>query len=178
MTVEEINKLLVKHFGVNDDKRPLFRIVWSNDQLETRWGTFREFYGPIFLRETTGVCKDRHKYPWIRDRWILERLTFPASKYRHWSPELIGVENGSYEIIWKFETPNEEYQYPIWQAVKCIIASLFATKEKLTQADLDRMEAEMDEKDVVEDMMKIEENSPTLSGQLRDGSAIIAPGVN
>lgn len=82
---------------------PLYRLVWSNDQYEWRKGTFNEFSGALFLRQTT-CTKLVPKYPFVQNRFILEKW---------YPPELIACEElpnvkgeNSYEPIFVFQDKN------------------------------------------------------------------------
>jgi hypothetical protein len=96
--VEILNQYLKAH-GVNDFGQPLYRVVWSDFQLEHRRGVFRDFIGKIFLREFVGV-KEVPKYNFIKERWILERW-FPPSMA--WHPELPDSSQGNYEPLYVFQ---------------------------------------------------------------------------
>jgi hypothetical protein len=148
--IRKLNDKLKETYGTNLDGRPFFRLSWSNAQRESRWGVFREFLEgtKIFLREFTGVSKDRQKYPWIKDRWILEKLMFPARAYKYWSPELIGVDNGSYEPVWVFRWKDKSdptgekdlYQRPEWYPItKLVYKALYGPDmaDRMTPSDIE-----------------------------------------
>jgi hypothetical protein len=104
------------------DTRPKFRLVWSND-TERRHGTYKDFYGPIFLREVT-EWREVRRYNYIDDRWILETLEFGDS------PEL-GTRS-SYEPLFVFQTSDKT---PIEPTRELIAAVLYALEnpEKASQ---------------------------------------------
>lgn len=82
---------------------PYYRLVWSNHQLEKRKGTFCDFTeGGLFIREVTEV-REVPKYPYLQDRWVLERWVPPHYAY---NPELINSHEGSYEPFYVFEDRN------------------------------------------------------------------------
>jgi hypothetical protein len=81
---------------------PIYRLVWSEDIMEHRKGTFREFYGDIFLREFNGVRLVR-KYNYIHERWIFEAFSVEGG-----SPEVPGSLEGDYVPIYVFESANGE----------------------------------------------------------------------
>jgi len=96
--VDYINKVLALS-GKNDFGQPLYRVVWSDYQLEKRKGVFRDFLGKVFLREYVGV-REVPKYNYLKERWILERWLPPSIA---WSPELPDSSQGSYEPIYVFQ---------------------------------------------------------------------------
>lgn len=74
-----INDRLRNYFGNHPEGNYAhFRVVFSDDQLEKRYGT-RNLYADdaqqIFLREETGLFETK-KYPQFEGSWILERY-FP-----------------------------------------------------------------------------------------------------
>lgn len=175
--VRLLNNRLKKTYGVTEDNRPFFRLAWSNAQTETRFGTYTEFCGAIFLREFTGVAKDRKKYPMFKDRWILEKLMFPARAYRYWSPELIGVENGSYEPVWTFEKDNA-YQEPEWYPItKLVRLALYGPDKVMTPSEMESEEAKAFDKACQDAYDELDNECSFLVDQMHVGSAIVVPGV-
>jgi len=100
--------------------QPLFRVVWSNHQNERRRGTFNEFYGELFVRTTFGV-HERPKYPWIEDRWVLERW-YPAEVVHH--DDLPESNRGTYEPIYVFQDGEGKALPPVWRVVQLILYAL------------------------------------------------------
>lgn len=91
---------------------PNFRLVWANDQLETRNGTFTiTTDAGIFLREESGI-KQVKKYPFYEDLWVIERLIPNPHQ------DVIG-EDYVYEPIYTFKI------FPIWRAVEFLLRALF-----------------------------------------------------
>lgn len=139
--VDAINEKLLLYYGRELDGRPRYRVVWSTNQLEKRKGEFNEFYGSIYLRTFYGV-KEVPKYPFDRDRWIVEKLFYINN------PELFSNRPGSYEPVYVLKGPNGEFLPLNWRAVDMVVS--FAEKKpvgiKLTDADFSDMEQkEMDE---------------------------------
>lgn len=69
-----INARLQSFFGRNEEvEEQRFRVVWSDDQLERRLGTFTDTISDTFQREVTEI-REVPKYPWLSNQWIVERL--------------------------------------------------------------------------------------------------------
>jgi len=100
--MNEINNWLKSTYGTNLRGESIFRVVFSDNQLEKRFGTFRDHVGKIFIREYTAV-REVPKYPHIKHRWILEKWMPPQLAC---SPELPESNEGSYEPIQVFEHEN------------------------------------------------------------------------
>lgn len=88
--------------------KPIFRVVWSNDELETRVGEWNDYdVNKNLIRTVTGgrlVPKYLHK----KDRYILERLVaVPAV-----NKDELGGKQVSYEPLWVFENADNESYLP------------------------------------------------------------------
>ncbi len=170
-SITKQNRLLVQHYGTTDDGRAWFRIVWSDSTTEKRMGTFREFVGKLFIREETKMA-ERKKYPWVKERWVLEKLIFPPAPYCY----EIDICNGSYENIWTFEGANGQYVPPVWENVKRIChAALHGPGRKQTLSEIEQIEEEKFQKTLQEDYEILDNETPYLPGLLNTGSAIVVP---
>lgn len=95
-----LNRWLEETYGKTVDGKPLFRLVWSDEQFEHRLGTFRDFYGDILVREVTEV-RYTLKYPFIDPpTWVLEKI-YPVT------PEAVNAglvaTKESWEMIYAFQ---------------------------------------------------------------------------
>jgi hypothetical protein len=137
--------LRLKDSGTNLTDQPLYRLVWSDNELEFRRGIFREFVGNIFVRETVGV-KQVPKYSYIKARWILERWIPPDACY---NPEIPNSQWGSYEPIYVFQDKNGN-SLPFSEKVVYFIITLAEKKTRVTPEErlaesLAKEEAEINE---------------------------------
>jgi len=109
-----LNKRLEDRFGrFHTTISPLWRLSWSNTQYEKRHGTYRDFVPGtnILLREVSEV-REVKKYPYIENRWILERLVeVPEINQNELTTRL------SYECIWAFKLA----QHPTWNAIEFLV---------------------------------------------------------
>jgi hypothetical protein len=98
--VDAINSSLHQQFRVLDG-RPIYRLVWSDDQLEVRKGKFSDFYGKIFIREVVAVRQIKKYWYMEEPGWVLEKLTFIKGNQalKDITEELVESGNGSYEPI-------------------------------------------------------------------------------
>lgn len=138
-TVELVNKKLKEYYGTDDSGRQIYRVVWSDDQIEKRFGTFREMYGSIFVREYRGMDVVK-KYPYIKHRWVLEKLMFALTD------EVIGLDldGRCYEPIYTFEDKFGQELAVEWWAVEMIVKRLLGvmggTVEKMRDSDVEAAE--------------------------------------
>lgn len=117
--IEDINKQLIDHFGIaTDSNKPIFRIVWSEDQYEKRLVQFTP-EGIELLYAQVMLCP---KYPWLKDQWILERLEVVPEQQQI---ELAG-EQISYEPKWAFP----QGVMPVFWACKLVVDTLYAALGK------------------------------------------------
>jgi hypothetical protein len=124
--IEEINKKLVDYYGLETSTgRPMWRVVWSEDQYEHRLTT----HTPEGLQLIHPQVMLMKKYPYIQEKWVLERLVevpivnereLPASKL-------------SYEPMYQFVYPNTgNYKPPTIAASKFIVDTVYAALGKVS----------------------------------------------
>lgn len=129
----------------NPANEPIYRLVWADDQIETRRGIFREFYGNIFLRETSGFQQVR-KYSYLKGRWILEKWLPPELVF---TPDIPESHNGSYEPLFPFEDKNGN-PLPLSLRVVELIVSFDRADRKSWMARRDEIRADMDSREAKE----------------------------
>lgn len=153
--VKNINKILLDRHGKTPDGfGPLFRLVWSDDQHENRFGTFKEFYGKIFIREVTET-RLVPKYPHVKHEWILERWFPPEIAYNRELPDSI---RGSYEPVQVFRHENGSSVPVTERIVEEIIWTLFHPKlEGDRRSDLKAQEQIEFDKEVELNKLHLEE---------------------
>lgn len=118
-SIEVLNKRLIDHFGLDSDTgRPIFRIVWANDQLEKRLVSSTDEGIDLLFPEVREV----KKYSYLKDVYVLERLVLVPDENQSEIP----TEKLSYEPIWAY---NEQIP-PIWSATKFIVDTLYAALGK------------------------------------------------
>jgi hypothetical protein len=122
---DKINAKLLREFRTLDG-RPIYRVVWSPDEIETRKGTFTDFYGHIMIRQEHEAIRDVKKYWYLKvDCWVIEKLIFMPNEaaVKDLLEELVKARNGSYEPLYTFingqnkplPLDEEIVDYVIWQ---------------------------------------------------------------
>jgi hypothetical protein len=164
---QRINEMLTRDFGSTPDGRPLFRLVWSDDQFEHRRGTFSDFYGLIFIRTVTEVRQVK-KYPLFPHEWVLEKWFGPEIAANQELPDSF---QGSYEPVMVFRHENGQ-SVPVTETiVKHIIWCLFHPKRAADQASDDKHQDKIDfEKEVNHNFEVLADAGSPLKV---DGKAII-----
>jgi len=127
-----LEELYNKHIVKNQAN---FRLVWANDQIEKRRGTFNVYYGDIFLRQESGI-KEVPKYPWFQDEWVVERLI------ENYFPDIYEGDY-VYEPVYSFKI------FPTWRAVEFMLDNLFRPRnpQPKTQKEADYREEQRFEKE-------------------------------
>ena len=162
---QRINWILEKRFGKELTGEPRFRISWSDSQIEKRLGTYNIYSGPIFLRTETGV-REVPKYPYIKERFVLERLIY------HSNPEL-PASRISYEPLYVFEDSKCE-SLPLSEKVAIIVCSLCLNP--VTNAlQRQRLFEELEEKELQKEIAYFEDvlDEGYLASRLHDRDGII-----
>lgn len=126
-SIETLNQRLVDYFGVDSDTgRPMFRIVWADDETEQR----------LMATLDTGIhllypeVREVKKYPYLQHLYVLERLVvIPDVNQRE-----LPVGKLSYEPIWAYRDVNGNPLPPIWDATKLVVDVLYAALGKKSLA--------------------------------------------
>lgn len=124
--IDELNQKLTDHYGIDSDTgRPIFKVVWANDQTEKRLVQTTDSGIQLLYPEMREV----KKYPYIKDRYVLERLVIVPIPNQH---EL--AVKLSYEPLWVYYNSAGEFLHPIWTATKFVIDSVYAAMGKSSLA--------------------------------------------
>lgn len=122
--IESINRQLVDTFGLESSVNlPMFRVVFSDDQREKRFGDYNDFTPSGLFIRSVRETREVPKYQWIKARFVLEQLTVV--------PEVNMVEINtklSYEPLWVFENQSGDYLPPRFDAAKLIVDTMLAVK--------------------------------------------------
>lgn len=120
--VESINRTLKALFGIDTDSRnPMWRVVWSEDQLEKRLMDVTDEGFDLLIPEVREVKK---YHGFTSERYILERLVSVPEYQQH---ELAGAKI-SYEPMWTFEDKDGNYLPPKLEACEFVIHSVLAAQ--------------------------------------------------
>jgi len=131
-SLESLNRQLIDLYGIDTvTGQAMWRIVWSEDQFEHRYGTYDDITETgIYLRtitETRYVPKYRQ---WIKEKYVLERLVVIPEVSM---PELPATRT-SYEPMYPFQTASGQYLPPSLINSKFIIDTVLAAQGKKSLA--------------------------------------------
>jgi len=126
-SIETLNDRLTEFYGADSvTGRPIFRIVWANDQTEKRMVESSE-KGVQFLFPEAQIVK---KYPYLKDLYVLERLVIVPDFQR---AELLDLKV-SYEPVWAYCNADRNPVPPVWWATKFVVDTLYAALGKKSMA--------------------------------------------
>jgi hypothetical protein len=170
--IESINKQLKELFGVDTvTGKPLFRVVWSEDQLEKRqiWNTLEG------LQLLSPIVRELPKYrQWIQEKYVLERLVAVPE----FQQEEIGVKV-SYEPLWVFEDKRGNALPPAVWACKFCIDTVYAAMGRTGLRKYVDEEAQYPEEAREKRIKEYEEqlfgDESSLLGRTITGEAVIVP---
>lgn len=115
-TIHWINRKLLEEYQLLDG-RPIYRIVWSDYQVEKRFSDkWTDWYGSILIRSEHKGVREIKKYWYLKKPcWVLEKIIFMKS---HWHlkemmKELVEAENGTYEPAFTFLDDKKLINLPV-----------------------------------------------------------------
>lgn len=124
--IESINNQLIESFGIDTvTGLPIWRVVWSEDQFEKRFGTYDDYTSSETYLRTVTEMREVPKYrQWIHDKYILERLVLVPE----FNQEELAGSKLSYEPIWVFEDKNGNSLPPKFEACKFIVDTVYSAQ--------------------------------------------------
>jgi len=114
---DAVNYLLEARYGKDTVKNtPKFRLAWSTNQIERRYGRYDVYYMKhIYLRTETGLV-EVPKYPDFPDCWILENFIYAPIQ------EIPESQTGHYEIVYPFVSQKDRKPLePLFRVCEIVI---------------------------------------------------------
>ena len=147
MEPSNINKILLKQGGRSITGQQMYRVVFSDDQMEHRHGTFRDFTeSGLFIREITETRLTR-KYNFIHGRYIFEKWA-PGELTQ--CPETPNAKNGDYICVYVFEDKDGKSLLVTIKSVMFLLNVLKGNRvEKDEVPSQEYLEAKQEEEDII-----------------------------
>src|SRR6476659_3793285 len=104
MDIHIINRRLKDIYGTDLLGQPIYRVIWSDDETEKRFGTFRDFVPGtnILVREVTEV-RETKKYSYVHPScYVLEKLFFNQHNKEILDNRTLSPQTCTYEPLWVF----------------------------------------------------------------------------
>lgn len=179
--VETLNRRLSDRYGLYSDGRPLWRLVWSEDEMEKRHGIWDDYTSNgLFIRRVEEVREVPKYRQWINPPcFILERLLE--------IPEGVQTQlltKTSYETVFTFRDKWNQPLPPTWRAIELIMFSVLSNAARAVGAKYEDPRNRLaDPKIAAEDRLReiaeIEEelfgNETQISDALAYGRGIVVP---
>jgi hypothetical protein len=121
-TLEILNKRLEEYFGTAWNGMPIYRIVFSDDQMEMRKMDHTDEGVKLLFPEVREVPKYRH---YIKAKYILEKLV----ELNEAAQEELKVKI-SYECLWVYTDANDNALPPKWEVTQLVINTVNAAMGK------------------------------------------------
>jgi hypothetical protein len=122
--IEDINNQLISEFGIaTDNGKPMFRVVWADDQLEKRLLSHTP-EGMQLIHPEVHEVKKYAKF--CRDAYVLERLVIVPVYHERELPS----QAQSYEPLHFFWDKNRKPLPPKFYICKFIVDTLYASMGK------------------------------------------------
>ena len=120
MTETKLLNEYLKTRGTSITGQVIYRLVWSEDIFENRYGFYRDFTKEgLFIREITETRRVK-KYNYIHERYILEKWA-PGNLTA--SPETPDASNGDYLPIYVFEDKKGNHLAPTRKVVEFLVSA-------------------------------------------------------
>jgi hypothetical protein len=146
----------------------MFRIVWSDDQLEKRYVHTLDSGIVLLFPEIREV----KKYSYLPHVYILERLVIVPEEQQ----KELGVKQ-SYEPVWSYMDDKRNALPPIWNATKYVIDTLYAALGKQSLAKyVEKTSPDDAERRVRAIQEELFGNETEVSDALRYKEGIVVPG--
>jgi hypothetical protein len=175
MDIYLINQKLADTYGTDWLKQPLYRIIWSADQIEKRLGTFNDYIPGtnVFIRKVTEVRECR-KYPGFDPQWCLEKLFFNQHNDEILDNDTLNPSTCTYEPLWMFGFENGRAKRPVWLAVQFLINKVNNPKP-LTPSELndEELKRALEEEKVINDLLAANVKNDVLHSSVKDGDTIM-----
>jgi hypothetical protein len=170
--IDALNQRLIDYYGLDSSTgRPMFRIVWANDEVEKRLTDKLDSGIQLLYAQVMEV----KKYPYLKDLYVLERLVIVPDENQRELP----VNKLSYEPLWAYRNDRGEALPPMWEPTKFVVDTLYAALGKRNMAKYIQ-----DEKETTEEgrQQRIDELQDELFGDetevgdaLAYGEGIVVP---
>lgn len=130
--IDSLNNQLRDLFGVDTvTGKQMFRISFSEEQFEKRYGTYEDYTREgIYLRTVTEVREVPKYRQWIQAKYIIERLVMVPSV----DSQTLPTQQLTYECVFVFENFKGEALPPRLDVTKIAIDSLYAAMGKTNLA--------------------------------------------
>jgi len=162
---KQINDFLKTLVKVPLTDQPLFRLVWSDNQLEHRRITAGKDLGQILIKP---------KYWWVKSRWVFEQW-YPPDIVQH--EDLPFTRQGSYEPLYVFEDKHGNPLALNKRVIEFMVNHILdkpKSSDMLIKSTLEEEQAIKEKEDDL-DIDRYFDTSSDIMSNLHFGEGIIVP---
>lgn len=175
MDIHLINRRLRDIYGKDFLGQAIYRVVWSDDEIEKRFSTFEDYVPGtnILLRRVTEV-REVKKYSYLEPQYVLEKLFFNQHNKEILDNKTLNPQTCTYEPLWAFGRENKHPKPVVWRAVELILM-MSVNPKKLTPSEMNDAELKQafeDEKLMMDLLNEHIKNDP-LHSAVQDGDAVM-----
>lgn len=118
--LEVINQRLIDRYGLFENGQARYRLVWSEDQFEHRFGEYTEFdVNGNYIGMKRGFCYVPKYKQWLPNQWVLENLVAVPEMNKELTTKL------SYEPLHGFTNVYTGAKIdPTWRAIEFLIENM------------------------------------------------------
>lgn len=176
MDIHLINQRLKDIHGTDLLGQPHYRVVWSDDQVEKRFGYFEDYVpGTNILLRRVKEVREVKKYNYLEPQYVLERMFFNRHNTEILDNSTLSPSTCTYEPVWAFGLEKNGRAKPvIWRAIELLLTAI-NNPRKLTpsqMSDEELKQAERDEK-IMMDLLNEKIPNDPLHSAIKDGDAVI-----
>lgn len=176
MDIHLINQRLRDIYGKDFLDQPIYKVVWSADEIEKRFSTFEDYVPGtnILLRRSTEV-REVKKYTYLEPQYVLEKLFVNHHNKEILDNKTLSPQNCTYEPVWAFGVEkNGRPKVVVWRAIELILLSLNNPK-KLTPSQMNDVEIEQAKKDekLMLDLLNEHVKNDPFHSSVQDGDTIL-----
>ncbi len=176
MDIQAVNQKLRDYYGKDFLNQPIYRCVWSEDEIEKRFGEFEDYVPGtnILLRRVTEV-REVKKYSYLQPQWVLEKLFRNQHNNEILDNSTLAPQSCTYEPLWAFgHEKNGRARRPIWRAIELILLSVNDPK-KLTPSEMNDADIKqaLDDEKLMMDLMEEHIPNDSLHMAIKDGGAVM-----
>ena len=176
MDIHLINRRLKELYGQDFLRQPIFRVVWSDDELEKRFGEFEDYLEGtnIFLRRFVGV-REAKKYNFMKPQYILEKLFINKHNREILDNDTFSPRMCTYEPFWCFGRDDKDRPIkPVWRAVELVIVMNLNPK-KLTPSQMNDEEFRraLEDEKIMTELLNTHVKSDALHSSVQDGDTVM-----
>lgn len=166
----EVNRKLKLAYGLAPNGKALFRVAWSENELEWAQGEYEEYYkGMIFMRRLCGTYQKKKYRGMCKDRWVLEKMNLEPF------PDRPGSDKGHYEPVYIFQNGKFERLPLQYWPCELIILNMYDRRPSERWTEDDQRKIDDAEEQYFADFM--ENEHPILVTDLHHGHATSYSGL-